>query len=261
MAGKGKCTAPTCGQPVSDGFVCTSCLNQLLADLKAVPDLVVELEVTLTRQDRFAGSVGVQARSAEKPLPFHGRASKAASALARELGVWCHDLAGCLGVVVDVEYTPAALAGWLVEHVDAVRTHPAAGELVAGVGRVVAAAVRVVDRPVERWYAGPCACGEDLYARSSKGSVQCPACGAVYDIEQRREELLTALEDQLATASEVCRVLGLLGWRVTPSRIRGWVHRNRLVARPPHPGDSRQHPRYRIGDVHALAKQSCKKYC
>ncbi|MDA3624273.1 hypothetical protein OU415_02425 [Saccharopolyspora sp. WRP15-2] len=244
------CQASRCGRPSSNGAaLCESCTMQLEADLRMAHSLAGDLNVALTRQHRFGSSIGVVVRGGERPLPVNLRASDAAAELQRELSTWCHDLAGLRALRVDAPETVSGLASWLLRHLSEVQAHPAAGLVADGIGRVVAAAVRVVDRPVDRWYAGRCGCGEDLYARARTGQVQCSACRAVYDIGTRREQLLAAIEDQLATTTELCRALTLLGRPLKAEQVRKWAERGKLVQKAPHPADPKHLPRYRVGDV------------
>lgn len=150
----------------------------------------------------------------------------------------------------------STLARWLGTHVEWIRHHEAGAELVDELRSAIREARRVLDRPPDRWYAGRCGdaladnagpCGEDLYAKAGSRLVTCRGCGAEYDVEARREWLLSAVEDVLATAAEIARALTSLATPVTSSTIRGYVHRRRLESRGRDPRTG--NPTYRIGDV------------
>ncbi|WP_017974351.1 hypothetical protein [Actinopolyspora halophila] len=249
------CLVDRCGQPAGDTYVCNTCTQHLAADLASLPELVAELDVTLSRQHRFTAPNGITARSAEKPVPFHQAASHVRSALKTELIGWCASLAetGHWGDAPSNE-DMLTCADWLYRHLTDIRLHPAVGELCDALWHATTAVRRIIDRPPDSWYAGACSCGADMYARATVGTVSCPSCGTEYDVETRRAELLEALSDQLATAEEVSHALTALGQEITPERIRRWVTRGKLTQRPAHPGDARKRPRYQIGEVVTLLR-------
>ena len=108
----------------------------------------------------------------------------------------------------------------------------------------------LVDRPADRWYAGPCdQCRRDLYARTGAAEVTCPECQLDYDVAARREWLLKAAEDQLVTAATLSRAVSWLGGMpLSQDRIRKWAERGRIVTKP---ADGLG-PLYRVGDALAL---------
>lgn len=253
-----ECVA-NCGTSVDSYYLCKQCTDAFAADLRDVEWLAVELEVTLARQTAFGAPIGRVVASAERPLPYHPKASSVASRLHSELATWTWEIAGMRGDEFD-EVGTQGLAAWLVRNVNAVRLHPQAGSIVRTIGDAVRAARSVVDRPPDKWFAGPCdECSADMYAQIRYGSVQCPSCGCEYDVEERRESLLSVIEDQWATAEELSSALGTLGKSVTSERIRKWSSRGKLVKLPPHPGDSNKRPRYRVADVLALLVDAVAK--
>ncbi len=93
-------------------------------------------------------------------------------------------------------------------------------------------------------------CGTDLYAMPGDTQVTCPACGARYDVAERRAWLLDAAEDRLATTTEIARAITTLaGQDLTTERLRQWAARGRLTVRARTPDDR---PLYRVGDVLSL---------
>lgn len=245
------CTAG-CGTE-TDLYLCDQCAESFAEDLRSASWLAGELDVTISRQTGAA--IGSMRPSAEKPLPVNMRAADIAARLQSELMHWSAEVAGMRGTDVDAVST-AGFAVWLLANVDGVRLHPHAGEIARNIADVVRDAVHVIDRPAERWYAGPCECGADMYSRSKEGSVRCPQCQAEYDVTERRESLLSEIEDQWATTEELSSALGSLGKPVTPARIRQWSSRGKLVKLPPHPADKNQRPRYRVAEVLSLLTNS-----
>ena len=121
------------------------------------------------------------------------------------------------------------------------RQHEAAGEMVRQVTMAVRQAQRVIDRPAGRVYAGPCDCGLDLYARPGQPHVTCRGCGAVHEVASRQEWMRAQLDDHLGNASWCAAIVTALGREVSPSTIRVWASRKRLIERP---GGL-----FRVGDV------------
>jgi hypothetical protein len=157
--------------------------------------------------------------------------------------------------------SPAEMAAWLRDHVEDIRHHAAAGELVEELRAIVDQVRRVVDCPADRWYAGRCGyvrgegqepCGADLYVKAGSVVFTCPGCGASYSAVERRDYLRAAARDTLATATEIAGALTTLGRPVTAASIRGYAHRGRLEQRGEMPDPRREDvtwPLYRFGDV------------
>lgn len=230
------CTAPACQLPALNGFLCRNCTAVLTRDLKAIPWLLEELEVTLSRQDCL--SEGSDRSSDEQPLPLNMRAVEVRIDLNAVLAAWAlHTAARFDGLDRTVVWTELRLAQYLLEHVRDLLTDPAAGQCADEISDIRRRAQRAIDKPVQQVFAGPCdLCDVDLYAHPSKAEVECrnPECGAVYGIEERRRWLLGKAEDQLLPATEMSRALsGLLQKPITGSMLRGLAFRGRITAHPP----------------------------
>ena len=87
------------GRPSSDAFLCHGCLDALKVELRAIPWLVEQLEVTLTRQARVGRRNGP--RSTERPLPFHVNAAVDLETLRDGLGMWATTVAEVRALRVD----------------------------------------------------------------------------------------------------------------------------------------------------------------
>lgn len=237
-----------CGQPSGGYYLCGQCTQRLAFDLRTVGELVRYLDGTIARQTANGSGVGVTSRSAERPLPVNLHAADVARDLHNVLGMWFLDIADRLGRAPVIDNHASAFAAWLLGNVSTLRTHPAADELHDEISDAIARAWRVVDRPPEQRFAGPCdECGHDLYGRPNAAELRCGQCGATYDADARRGWLVDQARDQLATASTIARALpALVGQNVTPAMIRGYAHRGRLASKPL---DRAGRKRYRVGDV------------
>jgi len=248
------CSAP-CGD---DAYLCRTHTDDLTRDLQAVPDLVAELETTITRQDRIAAERH-GGRSAERPLPFNLRASETASNLNTTINAWALDVSRLAederDRLSEHHYADsAAVASWLARNLHTLRQHPEAGIAFDELTHAVLEARRSVDRPLERVFAGPCGepladgtdCREDLYAAPGKSHATCRGCGARHDMQERRDWMLSCIEDQVAYSGLLAGLVSNLGVQIGSSTIRRYASAGRIHAISV---DAKRRPLYRIGDV------------
>lgn len=251
----------SCGKPLrNNATICEDCADQVAEALTSVGALVDDLNVTLTRQDRIGGGGG---GTNERPLPFNVAASTQLGSLTKCLTRWASVIREGRDMSVDCGRHPAALAGWILPSVVWMQTHPEAPAFVDEITREVHRARHVIDRPAEKWYAGPCSdpvevdgetieCDIHLYARPGSMTVACPrptrtgAPHARHDVSERRAWMLKAAEDYLETASTIARALSSMGQDVTKAKIAGYKARGKIA---PHGTDADGHDLFRIGDV------------
>lgn len=238
-----------CGTPIADDrSLCPACVDQLGADLQRIPALTIDLDLTLTKQRRY----GTNGNGDDMPLPFNPTAATAIRQLHAALAQAVADTRR--HHVASTDYanrgpgvTTTTMATWLTWRLDGIATQPWATDTAATIHRAVTHGLRVIDRPPDLAYAGPCdECGADLYAPTGRGTVTCRACGLTWDLAERRTWLLGLVEDRLATATEIARALTGLGNTVTAERIWQWKHRDRIT---PRTHDRAGRPLYRVGDV------------
>jgi hypothetical protein len=281
------CTTVGCtGSCPDNAYLCPSCTVELRELLAGMPQLLEELETTITRQARVGGGDGGR-KSAETQVPFHGRAGQLVSALRSALGTWARHVAETRGVPIQVrrtiygpyhplcphetcaqiqrltEHPEGVAAVWMAGHVDWLRHRQEVTEAFAELVSMHRRCVQVIDRAPERWYGGPCdLCGVDLYAMPGAPYLDCrtPGCDARYDSRERREWLIQSAEDTLATTTVIAQALSALGDdQLTPSMIRQMAFRKQIVShgmeapRLSYNSDgkrvTRQEKLYRVGDV------------
>lgn len=250
------CTA--CTRPVSDATLCRHCTDTLAKALGDVTALMAEIPTTHARLSRTGGDNGGR-RSAERPLPWDERASEAAAVLDSTLTAWVHALGP-----VDWPWTPQTKAVWLLAHLEQLRQHPDAADALDEISAAVREVTRVIDRPAERWFAGTCgadtdagACREGLYVRPGATQLRCRGCGSQWDVAERREWLLAALDDTLATAGDILRGLpSIAGVDIRSGTLRQWRNREQLQA---HGVDMMGRELYRVGDVLDLARRAAAR--
>ena len=268
---------------------CAMRLDDALALLCGYHGLTHDLNITTARQDRIDRPTSrphIDDRDDIRqwpgtlkptPIPYDDRAANATATLHRVLTAWADRIATETGIrtwrpapggpfpicrrcehpscllhrpPVQPPATLAGLAAWLRPRVGWLRHHHDGATALNQILTAVRDAQHAVDRPAERLYAGPCdECGEDMYGRVGARIVECPPCELVYEVEARRQWLLRSAEDVLASATEIARAITRLGQDVTPSAIRGFVHRGQLLAHSQRTVGSRTVPLYRLGDV------------
>lgn len=238
-----KRACPVCERPVTDAVLCQYCTTTVHEALQQMPMLLVELEVTATRQARTAApSSG--GRSAETPLPYGARASDAIRQITGTLITWATTLR--VG-----SWTAPTAAAYLCAHIDQLRQHPMAEKAYEHITKAKAHALEVIDREPELVPAGQCGaeladgdvCGEILYGDPDRASVRC-RCGAEWDMDQTW--MIESARNQEWTAAEIGRVVP----GVTGSMVRDYARRGLVQAVGERvAGPVRVWPTYRVGDV------------
>ena len=277
---------PLCRRPITDaGAVCHRCTNTARAWLPTVPVLLEELERTKLRQDLLpeAGPSTAPPRdpdddTAGVDVPWNENAARAADRVRTTVGAHAQQLLteldlACRHTTCHAGTQPpcrghahtllAARAphAWLAAHTNALRMREWAPEAVAGITTTIRRGWTAVDRPEQRYYAGPChtehpdperhhedvLCGVILWARLDQRVITCPGCRTRYSVIDRRDWLLRAAEEVSAPAPVIASALTLMTRRRIPaSTIRSWAHRGVLTRTDDPPGPS---PHYRVGDV------------
>ncbi len=278
-----------CGRPVQDGgWLCDgaggpagSCTTLLRTQLESIPDLLAELDHTALRQARVGdddgpGDPGLPWNEHAAGLARHVRDLTRALAvrLLRDTGRFCgHRSCRALGGArrgpvcagwSDTSVAAHAPAVWVARNIALLRRRPWATYAANAVASAITTGWQAVDRPEQRYYAGPCPtehpdparpgelvlCGRILWARLDQPAVSCAGCGVQHPVIERREFLLAAAHDVHATATDIASALTLMTrTRVPAVTIRSWASRGRLTATGT-TTDGR--PTYRVGDVLAL---------
>jgi hypothetical protein len=258
-----------CSSPTGDeAWLCRQHTDALVRDLADVPDLVDQLEVAYTRQDRLGADSEGGGRSQHAPLPWNERIVTERHALNAILNGW----ARLLGVPVAIHYSDSATLGaWLASRGDVIRHRPDAGEAYSELTDAIRSARRAIDRPAELAPYGPCLyagelgdqaptepCPAYLYGRPDRPVVVCRRCGAQHDTAKRRAWMLQQTESMIGTVSEVVGYLKVAGIEVTVDAVHAMARpdRRRIEAVGQ---DSRGHALYRFSDVAAAVGDRYKR--
>lgn len=247
-------------------YLCTDCIDMLQSALEQIPELLRELEVTVTRQDKLHA---VSGRSSDQPSPINFGASRLSSEIEDLLIKWVDLL-----VAAGLKFFPAMSVGtnfigpllphwqrlpkgysgsptqrarWLSHHVHDIARHKKAGEVYEAVmdltgdpdhpskpGRLVQAVDKVV-----RLYAGTCptmtgrdregqvvVCGRDLWSDEDQPEVSCPDCEQDIDVKRNRERMI--MERDVLPEKKILQVCASLGENVYSDLIQKWLKTGRL---------------------------------
>ncbi|MFD7843980.1 hypothetical protein ACFV4K_13740 [Nocardia sp. NPDC059764] len=221
--------------------------HAVMTALEAVPEVLAELDVTLSRCDAVTSSRSsgyVRASNAERALAFHTGAAKAHAEIAAAVACYSARVSAELGR--DAPTAPADQAAFLCTYLPEV---PNDSEVLADIDATLTKAVRLayhmIDRPESRVCVGRCRCGHWLYARAEDDIIRCDGCETIVPVAQRRRQLLSQAYEMMGTAAELARLVpDCGGGSVSADRIRQWARRGRLTG---HAVGSRTV--YRLGDV------------
>lgn len=223
------------------------CVATVRGLLDGLPVLIESVGAATGGRLRFGVKVS-SARSRETPVPVNLHASRAGQVVRMTVVRWARRVARDRG-----EPMPTSWSG-LGRFLD-VRATWLAGQDLGPVAfddliKALSGALRAVDRPADRHYAGPCTnpeCDGELYALVGRRVVECPKCGAGYEVDDRRAWLLNEAWTMVATGPDIARALAghTFGLEVNLSTLRRWASEGRLERVDTVAG----RPRYRVGDV------------
>lgn len=231
-------------------------LDRFVTDLRRIPELFRQLDVTITRTDAVRPRGEGSSSGHDQPLLLNDRASDARRLL----------LVTLRQAAASVPYAPEALtprdaALDILEALPATLRLSWAAEWMLYVGSAITAAWGVCDVPDTK-LGGLCpTCDAPIYGPRRIRYLKCRACGTEIDAGEHRAWMRDVVAEQTGTATELARLLPAIeGERVQASTIRQWVARGRLTPVPPQ-DDAKDDgvPRYRLGDVLTLARKRARR--
>lgn len=241
-----------CGAATGDGSqLCAGDTAMLRNLLRAVPDAMRELTITLTKRSRTRPPTGPQVAAPEidpVKMPFNVGASRAKSDLKAVLAGWTRLVAEERPARLDCRENPTSMSGWLLQHIDWLRHYSGAADMLAEVRDTVQAVERNIDIREQLVYVGPCggSCPGDLWAWPDAPTVTCRECFTVWDVEERKRRNVTVARNIVAPAELIATALTSNGVPVTAERIYKWRARGWLV--PVSTSPTGRHS-FRLGDV------------
>lgn len=221
-------TCPVTGHPIGrDRFAAPAAAGRLRASLAGLPELMDELEATIVRMVRMGVQTGA---GGDERLDYNPEASERAWVLRQTLLVWVEELAHRRGQQVPDTWRRVGevLTAWA----DWMTTSEAGAQAIDEILDAHFHALRAIDRPADRTYAGPCpTCHGDVYGRPGVPEVRCTTCGDEFDLDDAREVMLDQLAVMHLPASDAARAVSLLtGRAVTAAMVRRWKHRGLIAA-------------------------------
>lgn len=223
----------------------------LMKVLERVPDMLEDLEITITRTDALRPQNLGTSGHKERVVPFNQRASDARVNLSTAVRTYALRVA--IVTRVPAPHGPTAQSRYLVRHLPAFADDaPSIHGIYSAVVGASDAARRAIDRPQERRYAGQCECGARLYAPDTAQMVTCRQCSLEWPVEEVRAWMMEQARDTLGSAAELARLLPWFnGEPVKSSTISRWAQRGKLQTVM-----VEGQPKFRVGDVlelHAAA--------
>lgn len=211
----------------------------LLAWLRDFAWLARELENVTTRQTRYVGPS--ERKAAETPVVFNPAASDLAGDVVEVFFGWAASVAEVRGLPMPAEdrRSVAGLAGWLREHVmDLAQIEPAR-DAYDEIRELHRKAMRMVDRPEEQEFVGPCQSDVDgvecsgVYARRGADTKNCVSCGVCVDIPAVMAATHETLVGRQYTERELVQALKVVLRRTVPRQtVRRWVVDGKLERQP-----------------------------
>lgn len=255
-------TCAVCETDIPDnGSLCHGDARRLALALRDVPELVRELETTITRRDRVAYRPRPNSTGEVDPvrMPFHVPASTALADLRVGLRSWASNLAD--DTRETMPYHVVDCSGWLAARIDAIRLRDWGPDMFVEVMGLIRDCQHVIDAPPELVFTGACPtvgeddyeCGAELWAPPAAAETRCRACGTTHDVGELRDAMIRDAAHVRAPASAIARALTSQGLPLTLDRILAWKKRGHIapVGVDPKTGSDL----YRLGDVEATLKR------
>jgi hypothetical protein len=219
--------------------------------LRDIPELLRELDVTITRRAKVAYRPGPGGTPELDPvtMPFHEGASNALEDLRGSLRGWAQNLADDEGEELPKSWGLRSCAVYLAARAAQVRMRGWAPDMYVEVMDAVRRARRAIDAPPDLVFMGRCGdpCNEELWCPPGAHSVECRACGAVWERDELLAHFTGLAANVTAPAPVIARALTAQGKPLDAMRIYQWRKRGHLapVGRDARTGSDL----YRLGDV------------
>lgn len=274
-----------CGAPTADlAALCADDTAQTVRDLASWALWDRNLQVTRTRQDRIRRADTSHRAFDDAPMPVNLHAAhlngrhhrvltdwfkrlRAAIPLDTVLPAWpvCENAAttwctheSCRRIYLDYGNAPATIADMALALAAApnwLRHQADAADLAHAAHRAVHDIRAAADIPPPMLALGTCdhipdtaRCGAELRVPKGDPYTTCPACGTVYDVARRREQLLRRIDALIQPGPVIAAVLtDWMGDELPLSTLRTWAQRKQIKRH----GTDRVTglPMYRFGDV------------
>ena len=266
--------------PIKDmAYLCHGCTGQVRDALQAIPELMDELAIMLTKRAKVVQYRTTASTSVDegKPMVYSEAASRAKSDLKAVLAGWAryvHEERPDRGVIGYTEAdgqqvpiygevpgtpltcrdTTTSISGWLIQYLPWLRRQDISPEMHREVVGEVNHIRRLIDAPPATQYIGICGfrwqdvtCTAELWCPVGADEATCRTCGVVWNVDGRRAGAFASVMDRIESPAVIARALGSQGVNITVERINSWKKRGKLE--PVACDVKTRRPRYRLGDV------------
>lgn len=226
-----------CTAPATTGALCTGHLTQLRQDLMRTPEILRELDITITNQAKQGGA-GTGERMAFNETAS-GRKDDVLAVLRSAARAADPQLRHRFGE------TPAEMIARALGKLDALARAAGVHTIARDLSDVLEQAVDAVDRGAERRVLGYCECGQLIVTTKVFGVVWCQVCERDYDVAAWDEQRVRLVQDREATVPELVGYFARdLKAPVSKPTLHRWAADGRIT-----PVDGGCPARFRIRDV------------
>ncbi|MBT0771832.1 hypothetical protein KIH74_23020 [Kineosporia sp. J2-2] len=221
-----------CGAETRDLYLCRYCLAQLAGLIADTPALIVDLNITLARQDAITlTEQGSKPGQNAAPLPINTHALDALTEIRSAIK----------GISSHPDHRRPDEQARLTARM------PSVGARLTALKVAYNLALKVIDRPASKWFFGHCeACGMAMCGPPDALRVTC-VCDRGYDATVLRTRQWEAVGESLVRRSEAVSLISARYHVDRPETVRKaidlWIHRGALEDRAGW---------VRFGDVDAL---------
>lgn len=220
-------------------FLDRASCRTLMSWLRDFAWLLPQLENVTTRQTRYTDRA--ERKGTDTPVVFNPASSELGTEVRQVLMSWVSMVCEVRGLPLPHPRTRTAThtAVWLREHVmDLAQIEPAR-DAYDEIRELHRRAMRMVDRPEEQEFVGPCQSDvpgiecDGVYAPRGADTKGCAACGVCVDVPSVMAAARAEMETRLYSPKELATALTVFcGRRITRPTIDRWIEAGKLTPRP-----------------------------
>lgn len=204
-----------CGKPCPDGYVCHDCTTTAETNLRTIAELLPHTDTKRARVTAIDYRTRGTSRRTDNPIPYDPRVTRVTQPITNGLLGTYHIVIEGIGAHVAPPTTnPAAIATWLINHLDWLRTTPEGEAEINFISRAATNLERLFDRPPAQLYLGACGttqddgttCPEHVYVEHKRplpAYAMCRRCRTQVPVDDRRAYFAQQVRLYQATMREL----------------------------------------------------------